>query len=328
MLSACLFFCLVSIVASKSIDMRVNWREFVSRSDPLWSFHADDPQSMPTMWFDSPFHGNGNLGMLVLAEKVTRNGEEKYILRFDLGRADVWDVRMQGSPYAHGDRYSHSLLITDSQVDRCRLETGHFELETAGIILNGTMRINLFDANVTGTLITTKGSVRFTTLTFSSEHLFLIDLEPEDGETELSIRYVAEQGVCNGRYQPEDYVKNPEPECSTVATSMREYNVCQHRLLERGDYAEAYVIDSTASRLRVFASIDIAIPANRLRDMSAKEGSVAMLERILSRGLDQLLKEHQAFWHAYYQQSFLSIPDMKWEGFYWIQVGPARRCDP
>ena len=71
-----------------------------------------------------------------------------------------------------------------------------------------------------------------------------------------------------------------------------------------------------------------AIPANRLRDMSAKEGSVAMLERILSRGLDQLLKEHQAFWHAYYQQSFLSIPDMKWEGFYWIQVGPTRRCDP
>lgn len=43
--------------------------------------------------------------MLILFSKVERNGEEKYILRFDLGRADVWDVRMQGSPYAHGDRY-------------------------------------------------------------------------------------------------------------------------------------------------------------------------------------------------------------------------------
>ena len=42
--------------------------------------------------------------MLILAERVQRNGQEKYILRFDVGRADVWDVRMKGSKYAVGDR--------------------------------------------------------------------------------------------------------------------------------------------------------------------------------------------------------------------------------
>ena len=46
------------------------------------------------------------------------------------------------------------------------------------------MRLNLYDANVTGTVLTTAGTVQFTTLTFSSEHLFLIDLQPEDGEAE------------------------------------------------------------------------------------------------------------------------------------------------
>ena len=103
-----------------------------------------------------------------------------------------------------------------SQVDRCRLDIGHFELETVGSIVSGTMRINLFDANVTGTLVTTKGRVSFTTLTFSSEHVFLIDLMPEGEEADLRIRYVAEHGICNGRYLPDTYMKNPAPECFTT----------------------------------------------------------------------------------------------------------------
>ena len=32
------------------------------------------------------------------------------------------------------------------------------------------------------------------------------------------------------------------------------------------------------------------------------------------------LSEHRKFWHNYYPQSFLSLPDKKWEGFYWIQM--------
>ena len=129
-----------------------------------------------------------------------------------------------------------------SQVDRCRLDIGHFELETVGSIVSGTMRINLFDANVTGTLVTTKGRVSFTTLTFSSEHVFLIDLMPEGEEADLRIRYVAEHGICNGRYLPDTYIKNPAPECFTTREKTHNYHVCQHRLLEQGDYAEAYTI--------------------------------------------------------------------------------------
>lgn len=95
---------LLTIISAINTEVKVNWREFISRSDPLWKFSTNDEKSMPTMWFDSPFHGNGNLGMLVIAEKLQRNNTEKYIIRFDVGRADVWDVRMKGSKYAHGDR--------------------------------------------------------------------------------------------------------------------------------------------------------------------------------------------------------------------------------
>ena len=212
-------------------------------------------------------------------------------------------------------------ILTSSQVDRCRLEIGHFVLETVGDVISGTMRINLFDANVTGTLLTTEGKVSFTTLTFSSEHLFLVDINTEGREKDLSLTYVAERGICDGRYLPDDYVKNPEPECFPMQTSLRTYSVCQHRLLERGDYAEAYIIDRSNSSIRLFATVDNAIPANKLRPVSAKDNSYKELERMLSRDFSTLVKEHTDFWHAYYQHSFMSIPDMKWEGFYWIQVG-------
>ena len=97
-------FLLFDLVLASPDVLDVDWREFISRSDPLWVFNTSKPETVPTMWFDSPFHGNGNLGMLILAERVQRNGQEKYILRFDVGRADVWDVRMKGSKYAVGDR--------------------------------------------------------------------------------------------------------------------------------------------------------------------------------------------------------------------------------
>ena len=95
---------MISISLASPDVLSVDWREFISRSDPLWAFNISKPETVPKMWFDAPFHGNGNLGMLILLDTIQRNGQEKYILRFDVGRADVWDVRMKGSKYAYGDR--------------------------------------------------------------------------------------------------------------------------------------------------------------------------------------------------------------------------------
>lgn len=99
-----LWYLLISISLASPDVLSVDWREFISRSDPLWAFNISKPETVPKIWFDAPFHGNGNLGMLILLDTIQRNGQEKYILRFDVGRADVWDVRMKGSKYAYGDR--------------------------------------------------------------------------------------------------------------------------------------------------------------------------------------------------------------------------------
>ena len=39
-----------------------------------------------------------------------------------------------------------------------------------------------------------------------------------------------------------------------------------------------------------------------------------------SAAFDGILSAHRAWWHAFYQKSFLSIPDPRLESFYWIQL--------
>jgi len=45
---------------------------------------------------------------------------------------------------------------------------------------------------------------------------------------------------------------------------------------------------------------------------------------------DRFVASHRAWWHAYYSESFLSIPDTRMESFYWIQMyklASATRAD-
>ena len=49
---------LFALALSVTTDLKVDWREFISRSDPLWKFDAKDENTMPVKWFDAPFHGS------------------------------------------------------------------------------------------------------------------------------------------------------------------------------------------------------------------------------------------------------------------------------
>ena len=50
----------------------------------------------------------------------------------------------------------------------------------------------------------------------------------------------------------------------------------------------------------------------------------------MAQGPDRLRRSHRAFWHAYYPQSFVSLPNARLESFYWIQMyklASATRAD-
>src|SRR5207248_1186122 len=58
--------------------------------------------------------------------------------------------------------------------------------------------------------------------------------------------------------------------------------------------------------------------------------ALAEIDSAPGETLNKLVTSHRAWWHAYFPQSFLSIPDTRMESFYWIQMyklASATRAD-
>ena len=124
------------------ISLQIPWKEFIARSDPVWEWTPT--ANVPTKWYHSAFVGNGALGMMI---RVNETNSEKTLV-FDVSSSEVWDDREKDSPYSLDNNFVY---------DRPRLPVGQFFLQTVGTITHGRMRLNLFDAEVTGKVTTTEG---------------------------------------------------------------------------------------------------------------------------------------------------------------------------
>ena len=89
------------------IGHQVDWREYVSRADMVWN----GEQVTTLNWMQSPFAGNGMLGVMVNTEAAgcgslwpgCSGAPDAPVLRLKIGRVDVWDTRVRGSQYSVGD---------------------------------------------------------------------------------------------------------------------------------------------------------------------------------------------------------------------------------
>jgi alpha-L-fucosidase 2 len=45
-----------------------------------------------------------------------------------------------------------------------------------------------------------------------------------------------------------------------------------------------------------------------------------VVTKAASASPEALVKSHRAWWHGFYPDSFLTLPDKRREGFYWIQM--------
>ena len=103
-------------------------------------------------------------------------------MHFELGRTDVYDDREAGMNYTVGnfavDRCVHDHAVCDSNVMTLfvlspRLPIGFFSLITVGQFVSGSMRLSLYNAVTTGTLVTSAGTIDFSFYT-SARHACLL----------------------------------------------------------------------------------------------------------------------------------------------------------
>jgi hypothetical protein len=298
-LAACLH-----LPAAAALQEEINWPEFIGRHDLVW-------EETPRQWNEGGFTGNGQLGMMVYATLADNR------LDFHLGRADVTDHRG-----ALDRKTSFGMPGKNVMFDYPRLDLGRMALRPSGKIKSVTMRQELWNAELHGTIETDLGKLQFRALTPRDEMVQVIDVsstEKNPDGTPAPWRWEFLPGNPDSpRYQayPDkapDYEHNPRPEFKTLDG----IPVLEQPLLAGGDYATAWKevsLGQEASRLFVTTANEIPSAG------SSAPVAVETVRRASTMNMGELLSAHREWWHGFYQKSFLSIPDPRLESFYWIQL--------
>ncbi|MBC8011681.1 MAG: hypothetical protein H7067_16475 [Burkholderiales bacterium] len=288
----------------------IEWPAFLARHDLVW-------EQLPRQWNEGAFAGNGNLGFMAYATLADNRFD------FHLARADVTDHRK--AP----DRAT-SLGVPGASVmwDFPRLDIGRMALRPAGKILDGRLRMDLWNAELTGVIPTDLGELRVRALTLRDRmvHVFEVvstertaDGKPAPWRWEF---LPGNPSSPRALTRPEDakkqnYPPNPAPRLERIDG----LDVCVQDLLAGGDHATAWseipAPGANAARAsRLYVSTANEIPAS---DRSGPR-AVADVRAAASESLDALLSAHRAWWQTYHRRAFLAVPDARLESFYWIQM--------
>ncbi|MBI1369858.1 MAG: hypothetical protein GC162_14535 [Planctomycetes bacterium] len=295
-------------VSAADIRDAIDWPTFMSRHDLVWD-------ELPSKWEQGAFLGNGLLGLMIYQPSKPPGGsifgfdyrpEETDALRLDLGRSDILDHRKGSDPLT----------------DHARLPIGHFLITPVGKITGGDMRLDLWNAEARGRLITDRGEIRWRAFIPSQRDVMVVEFEPDQGERDCRWDYVPaisesprvyrSKPEGYGRRRPQDkYPANPPAELSTRGA----IQLSRQPMLAGGDYTTAWKTLAASGNLhRIYIAIGYNTQASSIDEAT---DAIARAERV---NFDELVEDHRRWWHDYLAQSFVSIPDTRLESFYWIQM--------
>ena len=259
--------------AMKAVDVRVDWVSFLARQDAIWDV-------LPEQFDDGAFLGNGLMGATIY-----RDGGNRF--RWEMGRTDV----------------------TEHRRDNARLPIGGLVLTTVGTIRDGTLRLDLWNAEVRGEIRTDKGSIAFRSFIHTEEMALFTDIETTGDEKGAKFAWEARPATDRVNSYPVNQA-NPAPRTETRDSIA----ICEQPRFAGGAFATAWKEMPTDKGRRVVLSVADTFPGN-----TAAAEAVAAVKKNIAADFAALLDAHRVWWHAFYPKSFVSIPDPKLESFYWIQ---------
>jgi alpha-L-fucosidase 2 len=228
--------------------------------------------------------------------------QDKSSLRFEMGRTDVCDHR-QGNLSK-----DISTLLKIS-----RLPIGYFTLKPSGRIITNTARVDLWNAEATGVITTTKGQIHWKATTLSQMNVILVETDFTGSEKDFQWEWHPDTSDCpRNKFQRPDagYVLNPLFRLKNKG----DINYCFQPMLAGGDYTTAWTAHNQNGKKLFYISIGYSHQQNQ----SVKQ-ALQNINAAKNIPIATLIKIHRNWWHAYYPQSFISMPDKRMESFYWIQ---------
>ncbi|MEV0095667.1 glycoside hydrolase family 95-like protein [Streptomyces sp. NPDC050738] len=243
---------------------------------------------LPTGWQDAPFLANGFLGVQIY------RGTSANTLKVMLSHSQVQDQRGQ---WRGGTGYS-------------RLPIGYFTLTLAGAVTAVDWTLDPYDAELTGSVTTTQGSLTLSALVHNDSGALLISTRPSAGEEASAWSFQWLQAASTRTSgKPDDYTPNPDP---TVGDGYVE-----QPLLAGGGWTTAWREQRTGTGRLLAAHLVHRFPGDVT---AATTDALRAVDRTLATGPDRLAARHRRWWHAYYRRSFLSVPDKRLQSFFILQL--------
>jgi hypothetical protein len=197
----------------------------------------------------------------------------------------------------------------------CRLPVGHLTLEPAGKITKVDLRLDLWDAELTGSITTDAGKLTVRAYLHTRRSELVVAVTPSGGERVRWVFHPAKaiSPAAASKPLPEGYRANP---AHTTKTTGDVKQVIQ-TLLAGGQTATAYreIAGAAAGERVLYLNVAHSFPAT-----SAANTSLQNVRTASGMPLEDLTGEHRGWWHAFYRKSFVSFPDQRLQSFHWIQL--------
>ena len=200
--------------------------------------------------------------------------------------------------------------------ERARLEVGHFALETVGDLQGCELRIDLWNAEICGSIQTTKGALEIRALALAQPAAIWLQTQASGDETAYTLNFVPGQpnsSRANPIYKrdiPATYTGNPPPHLASEGDIRLSIAP-----LENAQTAVGWKETICNQTRTLFCGVAHSFPGD-----GARQIAVDTVKQCFAANPADLLDAHRAWWHAYYPASFVSLPDAYWESFYWIQM--------
>ena len=343
-------------VEPRILQGETDWAAFLSRSDPINTFNISEPMTVPDIWLESAFLGNGMLGCQVLVcpggictqslllgtNTTLPSLDAPHQVVIPLARADVADTRTGNASAActefHGKVNCFNLA---DQYARPRLGVGALILrQTSGTIVGGSIRTHLHNASISARIRTTQGDVDFNVFVHATRQLIVVQgLRGSGGErhTQLRFDFVPAPAVSPVQFEakrtagaftrftgsplPGHYAPNPPALCSG--------NSCRQSLLVSKE-GRGWVTSwrsGSGGQLLLTVTSDIPVRVGIApKTTRASVEAASVLAAAVALDPSSLVAEHAAWWaHLYWSDSsgaFVSLPEAaaKVEQFHWITL--------
>ena len=308
----------VGAKAEGLVKSEIDWPVFMARHDMIW-------RRLPESWREAAWLGNGHLGTL-----IWREGDR---IRIQVFRSDVQDFR--------------SYRVGYSGYSQPRLQIGSFYFKPKGRITGGHGRLDVYNAEFSGTIETDRGRLRIRHLVQSSAPAILTEISAEGGESDPAWEWepavaaptrsgaattpdalAAMRTAYRTDYFAELYQPNPTPQRFRLG----DVEVSRQLLLAGAEYSVAWQVRPGAgtSPQRCLISIANCWPGTPQDSDRTAVAAVRAVAELPESSLAGWIGQHRGWWHAFYARSFVSLTDTRVETVYWTQIyklGSAMRGD-